>query len=372
MKNFICKAVISSVSASIIFGIGASVSAVSGNKPINIYLAGDSTVKDYSKIGYWMDGKADSEGSWGEFLQYFFDKNKVKIFNYAQGGRSTRSFMNEPPRYDAIKKNIKDGDYLFIQFGHNDTSINLERGVFLGEPDENGIYPSIPGVKNKDGLYPNPVQDEDGKRNIEESGTYKWYLKQYVDMAKSSGAIPVIITPVSRLQFDNNGIIKPHHDENGTDEKDRKNGYVIAAKQVAEEQDVMLIDFFEISKSLYESLYKVDRGVSKNFSPLAKQLFNVADNTHHDKVGGYIMSELMVLELQKTGFEDIASGIKIPGGFTSVTDTGDIGLMVNGAGQPSPYMTNGAQGGYTKEINERMSNIIRDYMYQIEKNIKKS
>ena len=66
-----------------------------------------------------MSGKAQAEGSWGEYLQTFFDSSKVKVQNYANGGRSSRNFINEGS-LDKIKANIKEGDYLFIQFGHND------------------------------------------------------------------------------------------------------------------------------------------------------------------------------------------------------------------------------------------------------------
>ena len=97
---------------------GGSSDIILGNG-VNVFLAGDSTVKDYSANGMYMGGKAQQEGSWGEFIQTFFDESKVAIQNYANGGRSTRNFINEGS-LDKIKQNIKEGDYLFIQFGHND------------------------------------------------------------------------------------------------------------------------------------------------------------------------------------------------------------------------------------------------------------
>ena len=119
-------------------------------KGVNIFLAGDSTVKDYSANGMYMSGKAQAEGSWGEYLQSFFDDSKVKVVNYANGGRSSRNFINEGS-LDKIAENIKAGDYLFIQFGHNDCSNQSgyleDRYVPLGTPDESGIYPTTAGTK---------------------------------------------------------------------------------------------------------------------------------------------------------------------------------------------------------------------------------
>ena len=104
---------------------------------INIFLAGDSTVMDYSAKGMYNSGNARNEGSWGEFLQAFFDESQVKIQNYAQGGRSSRTFINEG-KLNNISLNMSEGDYLFIQFGHNDSSNTYpDRYVPVGTPDSN-------------------------------------------------------------------------------------------------------------------------------------------------------------------------------------------------------------------------------------------
>ena len=178
----------------------AGTGVTSGDK-INIFLAGDSTVKDYSTSGMYMNGSHDPErkGSWGEFLQSFFDSSKVTVHNYANGGRSSRSFINEGS-LDKIKENIKAGDYLFIQFGHNDCSSGAnylaDRYVPLGQPDANGIYPSNAGTK-----VPTPSEIADKGYGEEYyswdcGGTYKWYLQQYIDVGKAVGAIAVFVTLV--------------------------------------------------------------------------------------------------------------------------------------------------------------------------------
>ena len=271
---------------------------------INIYLAGDSTVRDYSASGLNSSGKTRDEGAWGEFLQMFFDSSKVKIQNYANGGRSARTFINEGT-LDKIAANIKEGDYLFVQFGHNDSWNNggyPDRYVPLGIADENGIYPVTEGAKDSNGNYPNGG-----------SGTYKWFLKQYIDVAKSKGAIPVLVTPVSRANFDSSGNITPHHDDKDT----KNNAYVEAVKQLADEEDVLLIDAFEMTKSMYEAAYKADTDAANKVSPLVNSTMyydianNKVDKTHSNKLGGFITAQLFVKEIQRQNL-NIASAVTIP------------------------------------------------------------
>ena len=236
-------------------------------KGVNIFLAGDSTVKDYSANGMYMSGKAQAEGSWGEYLQSFFDDSKVKVVNYANGGRSSRNFINEGS-LDKIAENIKAGDYLFIQFGHNDCSNQSgyleDRYVPLGTPDENGIYPTTAGTKV---ATPSTLTDKYGDTfySYDCGGTYKWYLQQYIEVAKAAGAKPVLVTPVSRLYYTADGTIKAHHDSTDTTTGTlvtENNAYVTAVKQLAEEQNVLLMDAFELTKTMYETAYANDTAAS--------------------------------------------------------------------------------------------------------------
>ena len=107
---------------------------------MNIYLAGDSIVQDYT----------DEEfiAGWGQYLPYYVNK-AAHVMNYAKGGRSSRLFINEG-RFDELERNIKEGDYLLIEFCHNDDASKEYKTMFnrlveLGEPDENGRFPVIPG-----------------------------------------------------------------------------------------------------------------------------------------------------------------------------------------------------------------------------------
>jgi len=185
-----------------------------------IYLAGDSTVKTYKDEQYI--------GGWGQFLNLFVDDN-VDVINCAEGGRSSRSFINEGRLYDienntyfkgnSIGDSIKEGDYLFIQFGHNDDDTKsgntlADRMVPLGDPDSDGIYPTTPGVKTEikrdssGNALDTSISDEvkskmsgfqsqldtyltnsiskygDSYYEYSSGGTYKWFLKQYIDFAR--------------------------------------------------------------------------------------------------------------------------------------------------------------------------------------------
>ena len=149
-----------------------------------IFLAGDSTVKTYADAQYIA--------GWGQYFGNFFDST-IKVVNCAQGGRSTRSFINEGrlfnidnPSYTykfsenagrSIEDDIKAGDFLFIQFGHNDDDTKsgntmYNRMVPLGTPDANGIYPVIPGEK-----VPTTHLPEKFKKDFENK--IKQFYKEY-------------------------------------------------------------------------------------------------------------------------------------------------------------------------------------------------
>lgn len=243
-----------------------------------IYLAGDSTVKTYED--------AQFIAGWGQYLGLFLDGN-VNVVNAAHGGRSSRSFINEGRLYNiddpdynysfsqnggnSIEDVIKEGDFLFIQFGHNDDASKLsnystiyDRMVPLGEPDENGIYPTTPAEKLPTNSLPeeyiSAATDAEQTKALTElakygseyyayhsGGTYKWYLKQYIDFARSVGATPVLITPVARVKFSGGAIIGGAglHGENFA--------YVEAVRQLAREEDCLLIDLFADSKAMLEA-----------------------------------------------------------------------------------------------------------------------
>lgn len=243
-----------------------------------IYLAGDSTVKTYEDNQYI--------GGWGQFLDLFLDE-EINVVNCAQGGRSSRSFINEGRLHNiegcnysftqnggkSIEDVIEPGDFLFIQFGHNDDDTKKEssystmydRMVPLGEKDAQGNYPVTPANRVSTTHLPaeyiqNSTASDQQKALTEiakygetyyaydSNGTYKWYLKQYIDFAREVGATPVLVTPVARVKLDsNNNLVSGPglHGENFA--------YVEAVRQLAEEEDCLLIDLFAETKTFLET-----------------------------------------------------------------------------------------------------------------------
>ncbi len=189
-----------------------------------IYLLGDSTVADQPREPY---------NSWGQMLTRFFGPG-VAIANHAESGESLRSSL-AAKRLDKVMSTIRPGDYLFIQYGHNDEK---EKGEGVGA-----------------------------------FTTYKSDLKSFVAQARARKAIPVLITPVQRRTFDKDQKITNSHGD-----------YPEAVRQVAKEEKVPLIDLNVMSKALYEAWG--DEPSKRAFAP--------NDNTHHNNYGSYELAKCIV------------------------------------------------------------------------------
>ncbi|MCD8090367.1 MAG: pectinesterase family protein [Clostridiales bacterium] len=278
---------------------------------INIYLAGDSTVKDYSAKGMYNNGAILSAGSWGEFLQEFFDEDYVQVNNYAQGGRACRSFLNEG-KLDSIMENIKAGDYLLMQFGHNDSangaSYYEDRFVPLYTQD------SLPTSSDRSSGFPTikPTEDmksSDGTYAWNCGATYKGFLQEYIDRALEKGAIPVIVSPVARMYYNSDGTIKTHHDA-GTDYAltadyyTTNNAYVTACEELYQENidagnTIYYIDAFQYTVDLFETAYS-DCGSNVYGAAIMDYDFSTSkiDSTHSNKTGGMIQAGIIAKWMQ--------------------------------------------------------------------------
>ncbi|HKO97274.1 MAG TPA: rhamnogalacturonan acetylesterase [Pyrinomonadaceae bacterium] len=220
-------------------------SIVFAKEPVTIYLAGDSTMA--TKLP-----EKRPETGWGEFLQDFFDQKKVKIENRAKNGRSTRTFIEEK-LWDDIVSSLRKGDYVFIQFGHNDQS------------------------KTKVERYTSP---DDYRRN----------LIRFINEVRNKKATPVLLTPVMRRRFDQDGNFRDSHGV-----------YPDVVRAVAQEHEVALIDMHRLSERVLR-----DCGVDKSrdlFLHLAPNENSnypngVTDDTHFRPLGAETMAELVVEALR--------------------------------------------------------------------------
>lgn len=166
------------------------------DRKVNIWLIGDSTMA-------WKKPAHEPESGWGEGLKLFFSKDVVH--NHAASGRSTKSFVSEK-RWQAVLDSIQPGDYVVIQFGHND-------------------------------------EKPDTLLHTEPFTTYKQYLKRFVDETRAKKGIPVICSPIVRRHFDGDGQLKNTHGD-----------YIRASAEIAKETKTIFIDMEARSRKLVTEL----------------------------------------------------------------------------------------------------------------------
>lgn len=272
---------------------------------------------------------------WGQYLPYYVNSD-VNVFNYAKGGRSSRLFINEG-RFDVIDEKIQAGDYLFIEFCHNDDASKAYNTMFnrlveLGEPDENGRYPVIPGERvAKDYIpqeYINELMKDDSVADKEavinsikafnntypkdtyypyskdgSMGSYKWFIKQYIDMAREHNAIPVLVTAPARTVFNEDGTIQDGPGLHGG----HNFSYIRALRQIGEETHTVVLDLFKYSVELFEKIGQKDihkytsikKGINKGEWPKAfvnelNKPDTISENTHFNKYGAWLITKGLV------------------------------------------------------------------------------
>jgi len=205
-----------------------SIKITPNNNLTVLYLAGDSTVTDQD-VEPWA--------SWGQFITNYFD-DTVVVANYAYSGSSLSSFKGAN-RLKKILSLLKKGDYLFVEFGHNDEKIKGEG---------NGAW-----------------------------GSYSNLLTEFVQSAKDKGAIPVLVTPTQRRFFNENGTLKETHGE-----------FPDAMRAVAQKNNAALIDITKMTTELYEAWG--DEPSRKAFVQYPAHTFPgqekaLDDNTHFNSFG---------------------------------------------------------------------------------------
>lgn len=219
------------------------ITAFGPKKQITVFFAADSTVKAYKQNEWPQRG-------WAQPFEAYFDEN-VSFENRARGGRSTKSFIAEG-LWDTLLVNVKKGDVVMIQFGHNDHD------------------------KRKPERY-TPIEE------------YKTNLTRMVEDVKAKKAVPILVTPLAMRSFKNDSYYDGHGE------------YPAAMKEVAQNAKVTLIDLnkssgdyvsnlgYEASENLYMNL---EPGVETNW-PDGKK-----DNTHLSNKGAEAMAKLVIDEIR--------------------------------------------------------------------------
>lgn len=210
------------------------------NSKPTLYIIGDSTVRNTNR----------PQCGWGEMIGELFDTTKISISNQAMAGRSTRTFIKEK-RWEKVLSTLKKGDYLIMQFGHNegskpDTSRAGYRGVLRGTGEE------AVSLTWKDS-------------SIEVVHTYGWYLRKFIREAKEKGVTPIVCSMIPRNQWTDGKVRLADKD------------FGKWAKEIAESEGVAFVDLNSITAEKYNAMGPVE--VAKLFHK---------DHTHTNMEGAKI------------------------------------------------------------------------------------
>ena len=234
-------------------------------KPV-FYIIGDSTVRNGDGTG-----KGNLWG-WGSFIADYFDTSTISVQNHAIGGRSSRTFITEG-RWDKILANLKKGDYVIMQFGHND-----------GGPldDTARARGSIRGIGNESKEIYNPIM-----KRQEVVYTYGHYMRKYIRDASAKGAISIVCSPVPRNNWKDNKVVRSPESYSGW------------AEQIAKEEEAYFINLNDLVATKYE---QIGAAAVKPFFP--------GDHTHTDINGAKLNAEIVIEQLKKINTGELKKYMK--------------------------------------------------------------
>jgi len=224
------------------------------HKP-NLFIIGDSTVKNGQGNG------SNGQWGWGSLIGQYFKLDKINVKNRALGGTSTRTFYNNPKLWQKVLDSIQPGDFVLMQFGHNDSSPIVDtlraRGTIKGNGDD---YQEVynPLLKQHEVVY-----------------SYGFYLRRFVKNIQDKGAIAIICSPIPRNAWDGNQV--------------RKSDYAIWAKEAAEQANAFFIPLQDQVIAQYETLGK---------KKVETEFFDPKDATHTIKAGALLNAKLVAEQLK--------------------------------------------------------------------------
>ena len=242
-------------------------------KPV-VFITGDSTVKN-------KDKDEDDMWGWGSVANTVFDETKIDIINAAMAGRSCRSYLNEG-RWEKVYNSLKPGDYVLIQFGHNDISpIDKPkyRGVIATADDTCHVYHMQAA---KEDLSKQNVIDQKLKSNTQ-VGSYEvvfsfgWYLKKFIQDVREKGATPILVSLTPRNEW-----------PEGKMER-RNDSYGVWYRQVVKDTGVEFVDLHNLAADFYDKKCGSKEKANKYFKK---------DHTHTSLLGA------------KTNAKCVAQGLK--------------------------------------------------------------
>ena len=187
-------------------------------KPV-LFLTGDSTMKN-------NDSGPDSMWGWGSVVAKFFDSDRISTVNAGMPGRSARTFLNEG-RWEKVYNSLKPGDFVVIQFGHNDMG-NISSGKERGE---------LPGASSEGQIF---RMCSDGRYEVVRS--YGWYLENFIRDVREKGATPILVS------------ITPRNEWTGSKIERRNDSYGAWLDEVVRKTGVDFVDVHNISADFFDSI----------------------------------------------------------------------------------------------------------------------
>lgn len=278
-----------------------------------VHTIGDSTMATY-------DPNTTVTRGWGQMFQQFF-KGDVTVNNRAKNGASSKSFYKESAYWQSVKKQIEPGDYVLIQFAHNDEKSNGCDG------DELKAYYQSIGDEAK--------ANASDYRGTTASGTYKDYLRKYVEETRALGATPVLVGAICRKYFDGSTIRRNGRHDLG-DKFDKIEGgklttgnkvaaddhtydYPYQMQEVAKEMGVQYLDLTTATKELYESYGDAKANAL---------LFDGNGSTHTSAMGATLIARLAAQLMQKAGI--LTENINLTSDLSVNPSTVDLGQAYKG------------------------------------------
>lgn len=278
-----------------------------------VHTIGDSTMATY-------DPNTTVTRGWGQMFQQFF-KGDITVNNRAKNGASSKSFYKESAYWQSVKKQIEPGDYVLIQFAHNDEKSNGCDG------DELKAYYQSIGDEAKANAC--------DYRGTTASGTYKDYLRKYVEETRALGATPVLVGAICRKYFDGSTIRRNGRHDLG-DKFDKIEGgklttgnkvaaddhtydYPYQMQEVAKELGVQYLDLTTATKELYESYGDAKANAL---------LFDGNGSTHTSAMGATLIARLAAQLMQKAGI--LTENINLTSDFSVNPSTVDLGQAYKG------------------------------------------
>lgn len=223
-----------------------------------VFTIGDSTMSDYKPA-------ATPKRGWGMYLQAFFNADSIEVVNRGKSGASTRTFYETEALWPSVKQQMQAGDYLIIQFAHNDEKCKGE-DVYVHNSDlrAQGVKDTITDMRGTD---PNT--------------TYKEYLRRYINEAREMGVKPILMSPICRVYF-KDGKINNEGQHILSSDRD----YPRSMREVAEEMGVPFLDMTKKSLDMYESAGQ---------KVCMERYFNCGDKTHTGQEGAMVNANLAYL-----------------------------------------------------------------------------